>query len=109
MEIMITLASIGCMYVLWIFFLAYASLHAAWALLPVTTRILGVPVVVIGFVVDVAFNLTLGTVIFLELPHEATLSQRVSRLKRGVFWRASLATWICEALLDPFEARGHCR
>lgn len=100
--------------VLWVFYLAYQSLRGVWHDLPITTRVLGAVVVLIGFVVDVIFNLIVGTVLFLELPHEATFSQRVSRLKRGALyleqpWRARLAAWICAALLDPFEAQGHCR
>ena len=105
----IAIASAVFSYGLWICFLAYAALHAAWQSLPVTTKLLAVPVIVVGFTVDVIFNLTLAGILFAELPREVTFSQRVSRLKRGLGWRAALATWVCESLLDPFEARGHCR
>jgi len=94
---------------MWVLFLAYVPLRANWSRLPTTTKALGSVVVIVAFVCDVIFNAVIGTIIFLDIPREATFTKRVSKLKRGLCWRARLAKWICENLLDPFEVGGHCR
>jgi len=93
--------------ILWALFLAYTALLAQWRTLPLTTRILGAIIVLVAFVVDVAFNWTIG--LLLGVTPDLTLSQKCGRLKRGEDWRAPVACWICRTLLDPFQVGGHCR
>lgn len=62
----------------------------------------------IGFMIDVVYNVTLGSLIFWELPHELTLSQRMTRhIKEDDGWRKKVATWICSKLVEPWDYN-HC-
>ena len=62
----------------------------------------------VGVVLDVAYNLTYGSVIFLDPPRELSFTSRLKRYRRGpVNWRWNLATWFCERLLNPYD-KGHC-
>lgn len=72
---------------------------------------LGAPYLVVGYLVDVACNLTLATLVLLELPRELLVTTRLTRhLRSGDGWRHALATWVCNKLLDPLDPRGkHCQ
>jgi hypothetical protein len=65
----------------------------------------------VGLVFDVLYNITIGTLFFLDPPREATLTYRLIRYKRsGSGWRYSVAVWVCANLLDPFAPNGcHCK
>lgn len=74
---------------------------------------LSLPFVVLGYALDVATNLLLAPLLFLDWPRELLLT---SRLKRYMGtqpparrWQRTLAWWICDHLLDPFDPSGrHC-
>lgn len=106
---MIYLAPILYAYALWLLFLAVMALNWRWHALPKAVRAIALPAVLVSVLLDVLFNLTLGTLLFLDLPRQWTFSQRVGSYKRRFDWRAPLAAWICDNLLDPFEAGGHCK
>lgn len=106
---MIYLAPILYTYGLWLLFLAVMALNWRWHTLPLTVRILAAPAVLLAVLLDVLFNVTLGTLLFIDLPRQWTFSQRVGRYKKRIDWRAPLAQWICANLLDPFEVEGHCK
>jgi len=58
---------------------------------------------------DVALNWILGTIIFFEIPREFMLTTRLSRIKKEHTYRAKIAHWVCEHLLNQFDPRGkHC-
>lgn len=74
---------------------------------------LGVPWVVIGWLVDVVANIVVATVIFRELPREWLVTDRLQRYirapERTTPDRVRLAMWVCDHLLDPFDPTGeHC-
>lgn len=72
-------------------------------------KIFAYPWAVLFLFMDVAFNLVVGTIIFLEPPREWLFTARVSRLNDGDDWRGKLATFLCTQLLDPFDPDGrHC-
>ena len=72
-------------------------------------KVLGYPWVFIFLFMDVAYNIVIGSIIFLELPHEWLFTARVSRLNDGDNWRGKLARYLCTQLLDPFDPAGkHC-
>ena len=98
----------GVAYLLWCAFLAVMALANVWRDLPIVTRVLAVPAVLFAVCLDVAFNLA-ATVIFIDLPREATFSQRMGRYKRESGLRSKIARWVCANLLDPFQVGGHCR
>lgn len=60
-----------------------------------------------GAVLDVAVNFTWFSIVFLDIPKEWLLTQRVERLKTSFGYRQKLANQICK-LLNYFEW-GHCQ
>lgn len=96
-------------WLLMVFFLATMSLLTLYRAgkMTLVQECIFIPIVAVGVILDVAFNVV-SSVVWLELPHELTVTARVSRLRKGTGWRASLARWVCATLLDPFEQGGHC-
>ena len=105
----------GCVvlsaYVLWIFFLGVMNLarvHAAGQLGPIA-YVLAMPLLVAAFTLDCLFNVTVGTVLFLEWPsvYRLTFSARLENsVHTSAGWRQRLAFWILYTLLQPFDTTG---
>ena len=72
--------------------------------------IMGWPYYALGYVVDIVANLTIFTLIMLELPRETLVTSRLKRhMKTGAGWRYEVAKYICDNLLDPLDPHGdHC-
>lgn len=64
-----------------------------------------------GLLLDFLYNITVLSILFLELPREFLITQRVTRHKlHGKGWRKEYAEWFCVNLLDPFDPDGcHCK
>ena len=104
----IALASLGATYALWVFFLAVMHLQErrdAGTLGPVAYK-LGVPILVIGYALDFFVNVTVCTLLFLELPRETTVTARLKRHKYDAGWRGRVARWVAAHLLDAFDPDG---
>lgn len=98
-------------YALWGFFIMVMGLRRARnaGTLSRPATILGLPILWVGMLLDVTVNLLVAPFVFLELPREALVTSRLSRLvheERGA-WRGRLALWICAELLDAFDTDGH--
>lgn len=77
--------------------------------LSIESKILGYPILAIGLIVDVLMNVTLFSLIFLELPSECLVTARLKRHINKSSWRGRLARYICHTLLSPFDPSGnHC-
>lgn len=64
-----------------------------------------------GLICDWLLNMTVGTVIFAELPKEAKelLTARLKRHVNEETFRGKIARFVCKKLLDRFDPRGrHC-
>lgn len=101
------------LYALWIFYLAIMNLkraNDAGTLRPWALRF-GLPVLLIGYCIDILVNFSIVTVMFLELPKELVVTARLSRYISGDYgWRTTLAKWFCGTLLDSFDPSGcHCQ
>ena len=72
--------------------------------------VLGAPYLVVGYLLDVACNLTVAAVLFWEWPRELLVTARLKRLMLGPDgWRKSAAKWICSNALDLLDPSGkHC-
>jgi hypothetical protein len=72
--------------------------------------ILGFPFIIAGYLMDVGANLIIAPFIFLDLPQEMLVTTRLQRyIKNGTGWRVTVASFICENLLDIFDPSGdHC-
>jgi hypothetical protein len=99
---------VGGMYALWIFYLAVMNLSRAkrTGLLSPTARTLGLPILIIGYVLDFLTNLTVMTLVLLELPRETTVTARLKRHHReSTGWRLKVVLWF-EPILDPYDPSG---
>ena len=56
------------------------------------------PVAAAGLMLDLAFNLVIGTGLFLELPRELMFTSRVKRHVRDAGWRGRLAKFFARQL-----------
>lgn len=75
--------------------------------LTVAAKVLGYPMLYIGLVLDFLFNITWGSLLFLELPKELLFSGRVTRLvATDKEWRGRLALWARQQLLDNVDPHG---
>ena len=59
-------------------------------------------------VLDVLWNWIYATVIFLQVPKQFTLSERLRTILRyDTGWRADIAYWMCKNFIEPHDS-GHC-
>lgn len=101
------------LYLLWLFYLAVMNLQRAKenGTLSLPAKILGLPIVIVGVLLDVVVNIFVMTILFLERPKEWLVTDRLQRHVRyhSGTWRAKLAYVICHYLLDTFDPSGkHC-
>lgn len=99
-------------YVVWIGYLGMCSLKRAKdnGTISKPALVLAYPALILFVVADAAWNITAGSLIFVEVPREWLFTHRLSRLKKSEGWRAKVATFICSNLLDTFDPAGtHCK
>jgi hypothetical protein len=73
------------------------------------TKIIGYAILIVGYPIDIIYNLTYGTIMFWSMPRkgEWTLTARMQRLVHRHDWRGSIARFICRYLVEPWDP-GHC-
>lgn len=100
-------------WLLFVFYGAVMSLKRArdagnfhWSL-----KVLGYPILWVGLALDAFVNVAACSVLFLEVPREWLVTQRLSRHKlQGSGWRQKLAAFMCVHWLDPLDPSGcHCK
>ena len=102
------LIGVASVYGLWIFYLAVMNLKRAneAGLLHTSALVIGTPVLVVGYLLDVFVNIFVFTPVLLELPQELTVTARLTRhIKESTGWRFAMACWFIP-LLDPFDPSG---
>lgn len=96
------------LYALWVFYLAVMNLKRVkdqnklvkWAYW------FGMPVLIIGYALDVIVNYLVMTALFLEPPKKLeTVTSRLKRHKKDTGWRGLIVAWF-EPMLDPFDPSG---
>lgn len=105
-------SSLLSLYLLWLFYLALTNLERAKraGTLSKTAYGLGLPLLAIGVLIDVFCNVVVMTLLFLELPQEPTVTQRLTRHSDDPGWRGKASRFICQNLLDTFDPSGcHCK
>lgn len=72
--------------------------------------VMGWPYYAIGLAVDLLANLTIFSLLMLELPREWLVTSRLKRhIAAGSGWRHDFAAYLCDNLLDPLDPKGeHC-
>ena len=115
---MLILETIGWLLGLWIFFIFAANMKQRYEEKPWTLVPKWFAAIFIGafIVCDVAYNVTYGTVLFMDFPHykRLTLTARMkdyihsdSKSKITQKYRKPLATFICKYMVEPWDV-GHC-
>lgn len=119
---------IGAAAGLWALYLMYSALNASLRSgklkkTPLPVRVLSYLLIAVMGTADVLFNVTLGSLLFLEPPslrlprrlgeiHDAlialTFTHRCSSHLGDQGWRGDIARWVCNDWLNPFE-EGHCK
>lgn len=96
-------------YAVWVFYLAVMNLKRAKdaGTLTKTAFLLGQPVLYVGLLLDFVANLTLMTVILLELPREVLVTARLKRHIKGTGWRSTVAFWFGLHILNAFDPSGN--
>lgn len=62
----------------------------------------------LGVLLDFFVNVTLLTLLFIELPRHWLITKRLASHINKNTWRGTLARWICDNFLNPFSD-GHCK
>jgi len=96
-------------FILWLLFLAVMNIDQARSegKLPRDLVVPAYTALAIGYLVDFVVQVTFASVLWLELPRELTVSERVARLYReGHGYRLTLALWFRRVLLAPFDRSG---
>jgi hypothetical protein len=87
-------------------FLAYASVqNIGWSRVPLFGKVCILPVGAAFYAMDVAFNCTVGSLVFLQLPtmKTSTLSMRLkNNIETGDGWRKRWAALFVDNFLLPF-------
>lgn len=95
-------------YLLWVFYLAVMNLKRVQDTVGLnkTCLYLGIPVLVIGLILDLICNIFIMTLVLLELPQETTVTARLKRHKiESTGYRLKVAEWF-ETVLDAFDPSG---
>lgn len=104
--------AVALIYALWVYYLAVMCLKRVNDVLPLSgaTRVAALTVLWPGYALDFLTNMTVMTVLLLELPHEALVTARLKRHASNETWRGFVCSWICLTLLDRFDPSGcHCK
>jgi hypothetical protein len=109
---LLLLSLVGYLYAFWCAYVLVMGIyraHLAGRLVGIN-KVLALPVVVIGYAMDVATNLIVAPLVFLDWPREALVTSRLLRYRREDHgWRSRLASFICDHMLDVFDPTGdHC-
>jgi heme O synthase-like polyprenyltransferase len=96
------------MYGLWVFYLAVMNLMRARdaGTLPKSAYVLGLPLLYFGLFLDFLANVTVMTIVMLEVPQEWVVTARLKRHYYQQTWRGTIARWMAGNLLDAFDPTG---
>jgi hypothetical protein len=103
--------SLGSLYLLWIFYLAVMNIKRVRdaGKLHGTAFALGMPILIIGLILDTFVNWVFMTLVFLEIPKETLVTSRLQRWWRTAptSWRGKLARKFSNIMLDEFDDGDH--
>lgn len=95
--------------ILWVLYLAVMGLSRVKqeGALSRPALIMGYPVFALGYLWDFLTNVFVVSFIFLDVPRQFTVSQRLQQYVDGADgWRKTLAIWFAVNLLNPFSPGG---
>ncbi len=99
--------------ILWLFWIFFARMYKSLFSpdMNIVEKIILYGIGYLFLAVDIAYNITYGSILFLQLPskYRLTFSERLRyTLQNDTGWRYRLARAICLYLVDPHQP-GHCR
>jgi hypothetical protein len=104
---------IAYLYAFWCVYIGVMGIYRAHldGRLSGVTKVLCYPFVFVGIVMDVVANLLIAPIVFLDLPREWLVTDRLIRyIKTDNDWRRQVAEAVCANLLDVFDPTGrHCK
>lgn len=106
---MIFILSLPAIWVLWILYVAMMRLRQVRdaGKLTLAMKVLGYPWLFFGLFIDLVLNVVLGSIVFVELPREYTLSERLWRhSQESTGYRQKWAEAIRVNLLDAIDPTG---
>lgn len=106
---MIVFYVFGLLYLTWLLYVAIMAIKRAKdaGTAPVVALILGYPALFAGLMFDFVCTIFIGTVVFIDLPRELTLTARLKRYNaEGSGFRYRITRWLADNLLDPFDPSG---
>jgi hypothetical protein len=106
---MIFLLSLPALWVLWILYVAMMRLRQVRdaGKLTLAMKILGYPWLIFGLFIDFLLNVVVGSLLFIEIPREYTLSERLWRhSQESDGYRQTWAEWLRVNLLDAVDPSG---
>ena len=103
---------LGYLYAFWFVYIGVMGIYRAHldGRLSGVVKALCWPAVIVGLVMDIAANIFIATLVFVELPRELLVTTRLTRhMKKASGWRYKFAEQVCTHLLDVFDPTGkHC-
>jgi hypothetical protein len=105
---------VGYMWLFWLLYVLVMGLYRAHLdnQLTLPAKILGFPVIILGFIVDWLANWTIASLLFWEFPKngkELVTDRLTLYLMQEQGYKYKVAQWLCTKLLDYFDPRGkHC-
>lgn len=102
------LVSVAGIYLLWTLYLAVMNLSRAHRLGTISRLafLCGIPLLLLGLLVDALVNLFVMTLLFADLPRELLVTSRLQRYAREAGWRRRVALWFADHFLDDFDPSG---
>ena len=107
---------IGLWTILAVFYTLYIAaiqLYSDRNNLPKWIKIFALPILVVMLVCDFLMQITLFTILFLDIPRDLLVTARLKRYRDNAAynstWRQHVATLICTEALNPFDpSKHHC-
>lgn len=104
----IALGAYAALLLLWLLYVQVMAALRVWNSLHWLAKLHLLPLAPPFLLLDALVNLTIGSLLFLELPRWWTLSERLHyHAIRRHGWRTAMALWLCTELLNPFDPDGH--
>jgi hypothetical protein len=106
---MMTIAAVyGLMVLTWLMYIQVMAALRVWNSLHWFAKAHLLPLAPPFLLLDVAVNIIIGSLLFLERPRWWTLSERLHyHAISNHGWKTYLAAWLCRNLLNPFDPDGH--
>lgn len=100
----IVLLLLGLTPFTWVQYLSIMNLKRNRDKLTKPAKVIAYPLLVIGLITDMIYNIVVGSILFVEPPKELLFTSRLKRhINESTGWKQKLALWFCKNFLNPFD------